>query len=366
MIILLPLVAQAHSKELLTSHTARAQDSMDKFIDKVVDKLVDRDLTKWFLHGRNLDNMTLGRHGHLQLSGTQLPKHTQFLPCRRTSERRRPAAQRLRPASSVFAVPLRVTLNRAYATGMSAASALPKTWSNRDGNVLSEVVPGVVWAAERPFLWNNIDVGGKMAVVKLSDGSLWVHSPVELNVDLRNSLASIGPIAHIVSPNYEHVKYAKEWKDAYPDATLYGCPGLIEKEKGIAYDVEIGQDNKAPAAWGGDIEVCWFDCEKNPFMGGPFFNEVVFLHAPSRTLIVTDIYWNYPADNVPSGTWLWKQGMDKVYLPFYRNFMIDSRSKFETAMARVEAWEFDKVLPCHGDIVTSEAKRALLEFLQGL
>lgn len=45
-----------------------------------------------------------------------------------------------------------------------------------------------------------------MAVVKLSDGSLWVHSPVGLDEPLRHALEEIGPVAHIVSPNFEHVR----------------------------------------------------------------------------------------------------------------------------------------------------------------
>lgn len=45
-----------------------------------------------------------------------------------------------------------------------------------------------------------------MAVVKLPDGSLWVHSPVDLDKPLKEALASLGPVGHIVSPNYEHVK----------------------------------------------------------------------------------------------------------------------------------------------------------------
>lgn len=48
--------------------------------------------------------------------------------------------------------------------------------------------------------------GGRMAVVQLSDGSLWVHSPVELDTPLREALDKVGPVMHIVSPNYEHVK----------------------------------------------------------------------------------------------------------------------------------------------------------------
>jgi hypothetical protein len=53
-----------------------------------------------------------------------------------------------------------------------------------------------LWVAERPFTWNGIDVGGKMAVARLSDGSLWVHSPVGLDDALRSELA--GPQSHLI------------------------------------------------------------------------------------------------------------------------------------------------------------------------
>ena len=42
-----------------------------------------------------------------------------------------------------------------------------------------------LWVAERPFTWNNIDVGGKMAVVRLQEGGLWIHSPVDLTPELQ-------------------------------------------------------------------------------------------------------------------------------------------------------------------------------------
>jgi hypothetical protein len=52
-----------------------------------------------------------------------------------------------------------------------------------------------LWAAPRPFVWNNIDVGGRMAVVRLADGRLWVHSPVQLDDSLRLMLSSLGPVS---------------------------------------------------------------------------------------------------------------------------------------------------------------------------
>ena len=55
--------------------------------------------------------------------------------------------------------------------------------------------------------------------------------------------------------------------------------------------------------------------------------QVIFLHIPTGTLVVTDLFWNYPAKDVPFGTWLWKQGMDRIYLPFYNTFMIKNKGK---------------------------------------
>ncbi len=62
----------------------------------------------------------------------------------------------------------------------------------------------------RPFLWNGIDVGGRAAVVKLSDGTLWIHSPLKLDDGLKQALAQLGDVRHIVSPNFEHTSFASQ------------------------------------------------------------------------------------------------------------------------------------------------------------
>jgi len=42
----------------------------------------------------------------------------------------------------------------------AASAAYTETWSNPRGAALTQIVEGQVWAAERPFMWNSIDVGG--------------------------------------------------------------------------------------------------------------------------------------------------------------------------------------------------------------
>ncbi len=54
---------------------------------------------------------------------------------------------------------------------------------------------------------------------------------------------------------------------------------------------------------GGPVDGMWdwnelrpyhVDIEVNPFTGRPFFDEVLFYHAPSKSLLTLDFYWNYP------------------------------------------------------------------------
>ena len=50
----------------------------------------------------------------------------------------------------------------------------------------------------------------RMAVVRLSDGSAWVWSPVALSDDLADSVNSVGPVRFIVSPNKIHHLFLSE------------------------------------------------------------------------------------------------------------------------------------------------------------
>lgn len=248
------------------------------------------------------------------------------------------------------------------------ATPLPQTWSNPTGQPLAEVVGGKVWAAERPIypplLLGAVDVGARAGVVRLADGGLWVHSPVPLDGVLRPAVDALGPVRHVVSPNYEHTMYAQEWIEAYPECVAYACPGLMQKQQATRYAREVGAGGAAPPPeWGGEFDLLWLDYEQNPFNRKPFFNEVVFCHKPSRVLFVADLFWNYPSDNTPLPTRAWKFGMDVVYKPFYKSVMISERRRFREQLDRILSWEWDCIVPCHGDVVPRGGKEALARFL---
>ena len=125
----------------------------------------------------------------------------------------------------------------------------------RLGTVLTPVANSV-YTGDRPFYWNKIDVGGRMCVIQLDGGDLWVHSPVELDRETKNMLKKLGTVKYIISPNYEHLKYAEQWSNEYPDAYMWGCPGLSKKLPDIKWEGEIPFGIMRPSE-SDDLKNCW-------------------------------------------------------------------------------------------------------------
>ena len=70
---------------------------------------------------------------------------------------------------------------------------------------------------------------------------------------------------------------------AYPGALLHAAVGLAKRRKDLAIDHELS--GEAHEDWRNDLDTLFLD--------GTMFNETVFLHRPSRSLIVADVIENF-------------------------------------------------------------------------
>lgn len=176
-------------------------------------------------------------------------------------------------SSATFPVSVRAALlnkakelDRNLADGKRLGSYSPNGWSNRAGLALTPAALPGVYTGDRPFYWNKIDVGCRMCVIQLENSNdLWVHSPVGLDAATKNALSNLGTVKYVVSPNYEHLKFAEQWYKEYPDAFMWGCPGLAEKLPNIEWEGEIPA-GLLRASVAVQPENCWD------------FNEIVPLH----------------------------------------------------------------------------------------
>ncbi|MFN7399993.1 MAG: DUF4336 domain-containing protein [Sandaracinobacter sp.] len=149
-----------------------------------------------------------------------------------------------------------------------------------------------IWTVNGPEvsyrLWGlTLPCPTRMTIIRLPDGGLWLHSPVACAPDLVAAVEALGPVAVIIAPNVFHYTHLADWARAFPQAKVFGLPGLAAKVPGIAF---TALDQPPTARWAGSID-------SNVVALGSFA-EVVFLHRASRTLIVTDLMQNFEAGRI--------------------------------------------------------------------
>lgn len=209
-----------------------------------------------------------------------------------------------------------------------------------------------LWVAEHPMKAMGMELGRRMTVVRLRDGGLWLHSVGRLTPEVRGWLDGLGRVAFVVSPSQAHRRWMETYATAYPDAALVASPGLAEKRPDLAFHRTLG-DVPEPE-WAGDLDQAVF-----PVRGR--YGEVVFLHPPTRTLILTDLCFQ-----IPAGRGLVTTALARTF-GYYERFaasrllklMLADRAAARAVLGRILTWDFDRVIIGHGDIVESGGKPAL-------
>ncbi len=146
-----------------------------------------------------------------------------------------------------------------------------------------------IWIAEGPSItFLAMRITTRSTIVKLTDGSIWFHSPIAFDEDLAREISSLGQIRYLVAPNIYHHLYLGEWQARYPDAQLIAAPGLSAKRPDL--DIAQSLNKETRTMWPNDIE-------QIKFSGSRMFDEYIFVHAPSSTAILTDLIVNIRAEH---------------------------------------------------------------------
>jgi hypothetical protein len=212
-----------------------------------------------------------------------------------------------------------------------------------------------IWTADGP----DVAVVGfhyptRMAIIRLSDGGLFISSPIQLSSSLRAEVDAVGQVRHIIAPNSLHHLFLPEWKRAYPEAKFYAPPGLRRKREDIVFDADLGS---APSPdWVKEIDQVLMH-------GNIITTEVVFFHVKSGTVLFTDLIQQLPV-NLISG---WRAVVAKLDLMVEREpsvprkfrFAFTNRRAARESLEHVLAWPAEKVLMAHGTPVEKDARAYL-------
>ncbi len=210
-----------------------------------------------------------------------------------------------------------------------------------------------LWVSESPLRFLGLEMGARMTVVRLSDGRLWLHSPVPATPELVKEVQALGEVAYLIAPNCFHHLYVGEWKEACPEAQVYVAPGLDEKRS----DLEIA------GVLGSESEAGWKDViDQIDFGGMPMVNEVVFFHRPSSTLIMVDLAFNMGENAAPLTKLFFKinRAYDRVTPTLLERLLTRDRAACRASFERMLEWPFERIIMAHGDVSEQGGRESLV------
>lgn len=207
-----------------------------------------------------------------------------------------------------------------------------------------------IWCAESGMkMPGGVRMNTRMTVVRSSNGKLFVHSPIRMDESLGKAIDELGEVGWIVSPNRFHHLFFGKCAERYPGARTFGPPGLAEKVPGLRVD-EVLTDS-APSEWAADFE-------QIVVQGAPKMSEVAFLHKGTRTLIVSDLFFNivHPAGLMTKVLLTLMGTRGKLAKSRLWSTMTEDKAAFDASVRRVLEWDFDRLVMAHGDVVETEAR----------
>jgi hypothetical protein len=228
-----------------------------------------------------------------------------------------------------------------------------------DGMSTLRQIDESLWVIDHPFKAAGIPVGTRTTLVRLSDGGLFLHSPGPLSVALAKQIDALGSVRCIIAPNMFHHLYVAENARAWQAATVHLAPGLATKRKDLSFNEELG-DEPSPI-WSADIDQVWV-------RGSKIVNEVVFLHRASRTLILTDLSFNFAhASQRSLRIFLKVMGAYGHFGPSrMMRFVYRDRALLRESVERILCWDFDRIVVSHGDLVEHDGRRIFADAFEWL
>jgi hypothetical protein len=194
-----------------------------------------------------------------------------------------------------------------------------------------------------------------------------------LTPEVKETISQMGELKYITAPDIEHHISLGEWHKAYPNAKIIGPEGLPEKRakqknEDVPFATVFTKANR------GTVKVDdEFDREFNyEYMPSHMNKEIAFCHKPSKTLIEADVFFNLPATEQfsKSGEAANAGILTKLFI-FLNNtngntlaqkrfiwhvLSASDRKGFASSISKIDGWDFDTVVPCHGDVIETGGK----------
>lgn len=210
--------------------------------------------------------------------------------------------------------------------------------------MLTTLAPDV-FVVRVPQRFYGLQLGTRMTVLRFG-AELLLHSPVAATPELRAAVDALGTVRWVVAPNRFHHLYCDQWLGE--GVTLLGSRGLEDKRPDLPFDGWVGE-----AALPDGLDAL-------ALTSLPLVSETVWLHRPSKTLILSDLAYN----TGPEDPWFTRMGLRLAGAGLgLRTTLLErvltQREAGRKEVATILGWDFTRLVPGHGDVLVDDAKDQL-------
>ena len=212
-----------------------------------------------------------------------------------------------------------------------------------------EEIGNDIWLAEGEIVsFYGFPYPTRSIIARLTNGDLWVWSPIRLTDDLAAAIDKLGTVRHLVSPNKIHHLYLQDWTARYGSAELWGPESTIKKRGDLKFREPL--TDRPPECWQPDLDQAWF-------RGSFAMDEIVFLHRPSKTVILADLIENFTPEFLEDHWRRWQRPIAKLDgitsakpgAPREWRLTFVDRAPAREARDKVLSWDCDNVVMAHGE-----------------
>lgn len=207
-----------------------------------------------------------------------------------------------------------------------------------------------IWCIDHPLSLGGMRLGTRTTILGLPDGGLLLHAPGPWDAALTAEVQKLGTVTAIVAPNLMHHLSFAAVKAAFPTARGYAAAGLREKLPGLPLDEVLGPTSP----WGDAVELIEVG-------GMPAIRELALWHAPTRSLLLTDMCFNVPrGDHWWTNTAMWlNDGLDRFGPTRAARAMIKDKGALRMTVDRMIALEPRRITVTHGAVFEGDGAEAL-------
>ncbi len=199
------------------------------------------------------------------------------------------------------------------------------------------------------------DLKRVVTVLRLRSGELIIHSTGPFTAEDAAAIKAVGKPGWILDTMLRHDTFAKQGRETFPGIP-YLAPAGFSKLVGFPTEALV----PAPAEWGDEVEILRLE-------GVPSMEEHAVFHRPSRTLIVADLFFNFGPQAPVWTRFLMLLAVGKKHDPGMARSMrltVKDKPALRRSLKAIMAWDFDRVIVGHGEIIESAGKRRAAEALR--